>query len=80
MGVDDVLFPPEDAEDQWRDVFFHPAEPEVGKNRTGDREIHERRGVPALPACYAGCISGQLPDLKRRMEAQELLPELTDAD
>ncbi|MFH9225097.1 hypothetical protein ACH4NT_33320 [Streptomyces lydicus] len=36
--------------------------------------------VPVLLAFYAGCISGQLPDLKRRMEAQEDLPELTDVD
>ncbi|MDC7338947.1 tyrosine-type recombinase/integrase [Streptomyces lydicus] len=184
MYVDDVQLPPADAEDQWCEVLFHTAEPEVGKNWTDDGEIHERRGlkgraeedtravpgppaltkilrehireenlkpgdrlfqgekggiiagsvtrrawrsarkeeltereyespmgkriydirhsrltkwlndgippaqvaywagnsVPVLLAFYAGCISGQLPDLKRRMEAQEDLPELTDVD
>ncbi|MFZ3594630.1 tyrosine-type recombinase/integrase [Streptomyces sp. BH104] len=180
MYVDDVTLPPEDAEDQWCDVLFHTAQPEVGKNWTDDGRIHEKRGlkgradddtrmvpgppaltrilrehikaeglkpgdrlfqgefggilagsvarrawgtarraelterenespmgrriydirhtrltkwlndgippaqvaywagnsVPVLLAFYAGCIEGQLPDLKRRMEAQGDLPEL----
>ncbi|MFD3580603.1 tyrosine-type recombinase/integrase [Streptomyces sp. NPDC058644] len=180
MYVDDVTLPPEDAEDQWCDILFHTAEPEVGKNWTDDGAIHEERGlkgradddtrivpgppaltriirehikaeglkpgdrlfqgenggilagsvarrawgtarkaeltereyespmgrriydirhtrltkwlndgippaqvaywagnsVPVLLAFYAGCIEGQLPDLKRRMEAQGDLPEL----
>ncbi|MGW2366554.1 tyrosine-type recombinase/integrase [Streptomyces sp. NPDC001667] len=182
MYVDDVLLPPEDAEDQWCSVLFHTAKPEVGKNWTDDGAIHEERGlkgraeddtrvVPGPPeltriyrehireeglkpgdrmfqgeqggilsgsvtrrawraarrgeltdreyespmgrriydirhtrltkwlndgippaqvaywagnsvavllAFYAGCIEGQLPDLKRRMEAQGDLPEVVD--
>ncbi|MEU0113541.1 site-specific integrase [Streptomyces bobili] len=34
--------------------------------------------VPVLLATYARCIEGQLPDLKRRLEAAGDLPELTD--
>ncbi|MEU3753091.1 hypothetical protein AB0H17_10060 [Streptomyces olivoreticuli] len=34
--------------------------------------------VAVLLAFYAGCIEGQLPDLKRRMEAQGDLPELPE--
>lgn len=45
MYVDDVRLPPEDAEDQWCDVLFHTAEPEVGRNWTDDGEIHEQRGL-----------------------------------
>ncbi|MGW6398918.1 tyrosine-type recombinase/integrase [Streptomyces sp. NPDC055134] len=177
--VDDVTLPPVDADDQWCEVLFHTAEPEVGKNWTDDGAIHEERGlkgradddtrvvpgppaltrtlrehiedeglkpgdrlfqgefggilagsvarrawltarkaeltereykssmgrriydirhtrltkwlndgippaqvaywagnsVPVLLAFYAGCIEGQLPDLKRRMEAAGDLPE-----
>ncbi|WP_051823469.1 hypothetical protein [Streptomyces sp. NRRL S-1448] len=36
--------------------------------------------VPVLLAVYAGVISGQLPDLKRRMEAGVALPEMPEAD
>ncbi|WP_329117437.1 tyrosine-type recombinase/integrase [Streptomyces sp. NBC_01465] len=184
LYVDDVTLPPEDAEDQWCDVLFHTAQPEVGKNWTDDGEIREERGlkgraeddtrvvpgppaltkilrehikkeelkpgdrlfqgekggflagsvtrrvwrsvrkaeltereyktpmgkriydirhtrltkwlndgippaqvaywagnsVPVLLAFYAGCIEGQIPDLKRRMEAQGDLPELPEED
>lgn len=31
--------------------------------------------VPVLPASYARCVEGQLPDLKRRLEAAGDLPE-----
>lgn len=36
--------------------------------------------IPVLLAFYAGCIEGQLPDIKRRMEAQGDLPELSEAE
>ncbi|MEU3740136.1 integrase [Streptomyces sp. NPDC032198] len=32
--------------------------------------------VPVLLAFYAGCFEGQLPDLKRQMEAVGDLPDL----
>ncbi|MGW4047601.1 hypothetical protein [Streptomyces sp. NPDC004721] len=34
--------------------------------------------VPVLLATYARCVEGQLPDLKRRLEAAGDLPELPD--
>lgn len=37
------------------------------------------RSVPVLLAIYARCVSGQLSELKKRMEAGEDLPELPDA-
>ncbi|WP_282792381.1 hypothetical protein [Streptomyces sp. CC224B] len=35
---------------------------------------------PVLLASDAGCVEGQLPDLKRRMDAQGDFPELPDED
>ncbi|WP_406413999.1 hypothetical protein [Streptomyces sp. NBC_01614] len=35
--------------------------------------------VPVLLATYARCVGGQLPDLKKRLEAAGDLPELPDA-
>ncbi|ANS65335.1 phage integrase family protein [Streptomyces lincolnensis] len=35
--------------------------------------------VPVLLATYARCVDGQLPDLKKRLEAAGDLPELPDA-
>ncbi|MGI5352452.1 integrase [Streptomyces sp. CA-250714] len=37
-----------------------------------------RNRLPVLLATYARGVSGQLSDLKRRMEADEDLPELPD--
>ncbi|MET7676316.1 hypothetical protein [Streptomyces seoulensis] len=34
--------------------------------------------VPVLLATYARCVEGQLPDLKRRLEAAGDLPERPD--
>ncbi|WP_246885746.1 hypothetical protein [Streptomyces sp. GESEQ-4] len=36
-------------------------------------------GVPVLLATYARCVDGQLPDLKKRLEAAGDLPELPGA-
>ncbi|MFH9858332.1 hypothetical protein [Streptomyces sp. NPDC017202] len=36
--------------------------------------------VPVLPATYARCVEGRLPDLKRPLEAAEDLPEPPGAD
>jgi hypothetical protein len=35
---------------------------------------------PGDPCCYARCVEGQLPDLKKRLEAVGDLPEPTDGD
>ncbi|WP_372407730.1 site-specific integrase [Streptomyces luteireticuli] len=45
MVVEDVVLPPEDAEDQWSELLFHTAQPEVGKNWTDDGQLHEERGL-----------------------------------
>ncbi|MET9361947.1 site-specific integrase [Streptomyces sp. NPDC006632] len=45
MFVEDVTLPPEGAEDQWCDLLFHTAQPEVGSNWTDDGEVHEERGL-----------------------------------
>ncbi|MER7805860.1 tyrosine-type recombinase/integrase [Streptomyces sp900116325] len=45
MVVHDVRLPDEDAEDQWGELLFHTAQPEVGKNWTNDGQIHEERGL-----------------------------------
>lgn len=43
MRVADVRLPVEGAADQWSELLFHTAHPEVGKNWTNDGEIHEQR-------------------------------------
>jgi integrase len=45
MHVQDVQLPGEDDEDQWGELLFHTAQPEVGKNWTDKGEIHEKRGL-----------------------------------
>ncbi|RZE65248.1 integrase [Streptomyces albidoflavus] len=49
--------------------------------RTAARQVAEWAGnsAPVLLAAYARCVDGQLPDLKKRLEAAGDLPELPDA-
>ncbi len=42
--------PPEGAEDQWCELLFHTAQPEVGKHWTDTGEIHEKRGLKGRAA------------------------------
>ncbi|MFE7229725.1 hypothetical protein ACFVAF_03425 [Streptomyces sp. NPDC057596] len=53
---------------KWRDDGIPPAQV---ADWAGNR-------VPVLLATYARCVEGQLPDLKRRLEAAGDLPELPD--
>ncbi|MCD0482790.1 site-specific integrase [Streptacidiphilus sp. ASG 303] len=43
MRVRDVTLPAEDAADQWGELVFHTATPEVGKHWTDSGEIHDTR-------------------------------------
>ncbi|WP_231976066.1 hypothetical protein [Streptomyces sp. 3214.6] len=48
--------------------------------RSAPAQVAEWAGnsVPVLPAPHARCVEGQLPDLKRRLEAAGDLPEQPD--
>ncbi|MER5466155.1 site-specific integrase [Streptomyces sp. NPDC002668] len=45
MRVLDARLPAEDEEDQWGELLFHTAQPEVGKQWTDSGEVHEERGL-----------------------------------
>ncbi|WP_234438309.1 hypothetical protein [Streptomyces sp. 303MFCol5.2] len=90
--MQDVTLPGSDAGDQWCELLIHTATPGVGKQwtDTGTKwlddgippaQVAEWAGnsMPVLPATYARCVEGQLPDLKKRLEAAGDLPEPTDA-
>lgn len=64
MGVADVRLPDEDAEDQWCELLFHTAQPEVGKNWTDDGEIHEERGLKGRASDDTRVVPGH-PSLTR---------------
>ncbi|MFF1295611.1 MULTISPECIES: tyrosine-type recombinase/integrase [unclassified Streptomyces] len=64
MGVADVRLPGEDAEDQWCELLFHTAQPEVGKNWTDDGEIHEERGLKGRASDDTRVVPGH-PSLTR---------------
>ncbi|MEU1311739.1 site-specific integrase [Streptomyces cinnamoneus] len=68
MYVDDVLLPPEGAEDQWCDVVLHTAEPEVGKNWTDDGAVHEERGLKGRAEGATRVVPGP-PALTRALRA-----------
>ncbi|MEV5379757.1 site-specific integrase [Streptomyces nondiastaticus] len=50
MRVRDAALPEEGAEDQWGELVFHTAQPEVGKQWTDTGEIHEQRGLKGRAA------------------------------
>ncbi|MGX1490318.1 tyrosine-type recombinase/integrase [Streptomyces tendae] len=64
MHVADVRLPREDAEDQWSELLFHTAQPEVGKNWTDDGEIHEERGLKGRASDDTRVVPGH-PSLTR---------------
>ncbi|MEU6004482.1 hypothetical protein [Streptomyces sp. NPDC047453] len=45
IRVKDVTLPDPGAEDQWSELLFHSATPEVGKQWTDTGEIHEERDL-----------------------------------
>jgi integrase len=50
MTVADVRLPEEGAADQWGELVFHTAQPEVGKQWTDTGDIHEERGLKGRAA------------------------------
>ncbi|MBA2950329.1 tyrosine-type recombinase/integrase [Streptomyces himalayensis] len=58
IDVADVRLPEEGAEDQWCELLFHTAQPEVGKNWTDDGEIHEERGLKGRAADDTRVVPG----------------------
>ncbi|MEU7163861.1 site-specific integrase [Streptomyces morookaense] len=68
MYVDDVLLPPEDAEDQWCNLVIHTAQPEVGKNWTDDGALHEERGLKGRAEQDTRVVPGP-PPLTRTLRA-----------
>jgi integrase len=77
MRVRDVKPPEADADDQWRELLFHTATPEVGKQWTDTGEIHEEcdlkgraegetRTVPGHPALTR--------TLRQHIEDEDLKP------
>ncbi|WP_257016797.1 tyrosine-type recombinase/integrase [Streptomyces sp. Ag82_O1-15] len=64
LQVADVHLPGKDAEDQWCELLFHTAQPEVGKNWTDDGEIHEERGLKGRASDDTRVIPGH-PSLTR---------------
>ncbi|MFE7174252.1 tyrosine-type recombinase/integrase [Streptomyces sp. NPDC057616] len=77
MRVADVRLPEEGADDQWCELLFHTAQPEVGKNWTDDGEIHEERGLKGRAADDTRVVPGH-PSLTRilreHIKAQSLKP------
>ncbi|OEJ26832.1 mobile element protein [Streptomyces agglomeratus] len=50
MYVRDAVLPDEEDEDQWSELLFHTAQPEVGKQWTDTGEVHEERGLKGRAA------------------------------
>jgi integrase len=77
MSVADVRLPERYAEDQWCELLFHTARPEVGKNWTDDGGIHEKRGLKGRASDDTRVVPGH-PSLTRilreHIDAEELKP------
>ncbi|MFD6280856.1 tyrosine-type recombinase/integrase [Streptomyces sp. NPDC060209] len=77
MRVQDVQLPDVDAADQWCELLFHTAQPEVGKNWTDTGAIHEERGLKGRAADDTRVVPGH-PSLTRilreHIKAEELKP------
>ncbi|MFC8095259.1 tyrosine-type recombinase/integrase [Streptomyces sp. NPDC057301] len=79
MDVADVRLPSEDAEDQWCELLFHTAQPEVGKNWTDDGEIHEERGLKGRASDDTRVVPGH-PSLTRILRAHIKAESLKPGD
>lgn len=77
MRVRDVTLPDADAEDQWSELLFHTATPEVGKQWTDTGEIHEERDLKGRAEGETRTVPGH-PALTRilreHIEAEGLKP------
>ncbi|MEU4092991.1 tyrosine-type recombinase/integrase [Streptomyces sp. NPDC026673] len=77
MRVGDVRLPAESAEDQWCELLFHTAQPEVGKNWTDDGEIHEERGLKGRAVDDIRVVPGHpslAKILREHIQAESLKP------
>ncbi|WP_405463102.1 site-specific integrase [Streptomyces anulatus] len=77
MRVQDVQLPEVDDPDQWCELLFHTAQPEVGKNWTDTGAIHEERGLKGRAADDTRVVPGH-PSLTRilreHIKAESLKP------
>ncbi|MCL8017696.1 tyrosine-type recombinase/integrase [Streptomyces sp. AS02] len=77
MKVADVRLPDESAVDQWSELLFHTAQPEVGKNWTDDGGIHEERGLKGRAADDTRVVPGHpslTQILRQHIKAEGLTP------
>ncbi|MEW1927502.1 site-specific integrase [Streptomyces sp. NPDC088360] len=77
MRVVDVHLPDGDAHDQWSELVFHTAQPEVGKNWTDTGAIHEKRGLKGRAADDTRIVPGHpslTKILREHIKAQKLKP------
>ncbi|MFJ9726848.1 tyrosine-type recombinase/integrase [Streptomyces sp. NPDC101209] len=77
MRVADVRLPEEGEDDQWCELLFHTAQPEVGKNWTDDGEIHEERGLKGRAADDTRVVPGHpslTQILREHIKAKYLKP------
>ncbi|MER6276053.1 hypothetical protein ABT202_07020 [Streptomyces sp900105245] len=73
VRVEDVTLPHPDAEDQWCELLFHTATPEVGKQWTDTGEIHEQRDLKGRAEGETRTVPGH-PALTRILR-QHILDE-----
>jgi integrase len=77
MRVWDVKLPEVDAEDQWCELLFHTATPEVGKQWTDTGEIHEERDLKGRAEGETRTVPGHpalTRLLRRHIEDEDLKP------
>ncbi|MFI2350374.1 tyrosine-type recombinase/integrase [Streptomyces sp. NPDC019443] len=77
MRVLDAQLPDADAEDQWGELLFHTAQPEVGKRWTDSGEVHEERGLKGRAkhdTRVVPCRPALTRILREHIAAEELKP------
>ncbi|MER5856226.1 site-specific integrase [Streptomyces sp900105245] len=79
MRVEDVTLPHPDAEDQWCELLFHTATPEVGKQWTDTGEIHEQRDLKGRAEGETRTVPGH-PALTRILRQHILDEQLQPGD
>lgn len=79
MRVADVHLPDGAAEDEWCELLFHTARPEVGKNWTDNGEIHEERGLKGRASDDTRVVPGH-PSLTRILREHIMADALKSGD
>ncbi len=77
MHVLDVRLPDLDDEDQWGELLFHTAQPEVGKRWTDTGAVHEERGLKGRAkddTRVVQCRPALTKILRHQIEAEKLMP------